>query len=602
MTRHQRKFFDRGAPQPLDAKIMTPTGWSTMGEMRVGSRVIGSDGKAHDVVAVHPQGERDIYRVHFSNGASVECTKDHLWSVANAYDRRCGVTRTMTLQEIISGGLTYPSGPAKWSVPLVAPIEFDAGAPLTVDPYLLGSLLGDGCMRANAQGSSGTVKLASHRDDADEQEQLLAPLLPDGVRLRRQEEPGNYVSLYFPRVKNGPYRNPLAEALRELGVFNKLGYEKVIPQAYMTASVNDRVAVLQGLLDTDGSIDRKRPSEVMFTSTSEQLAQQVADLACGLGGIGRVRASRPDRPGGRAQWTVRITRLPEWIVPFRLARKADLYRPTLRGGAYRYIPRVEFIGRKQAQCISVDSDDHLYVTDDFVLTHNTVNMIIKHPLGADAAAVQKWSDEVASKHGGTENAWKNLNLYPGADATVVGSNLKDIDFKNVRGGGETRIAAAAGVPPVIVGLSEGLAAATYSNYGQARRRLADGTAHPLWQNIAGSLERVVPPPSSSSRLWYDATDVPFLREDEADAANIAAVRASTVNTYVAAGFTPESAVQAVDAGDINLLVHTGLTSVQLLPPGTPTKAVGSQTNDAPPITLVRRNDDGSTEPQDAPKG
>lgn len=230
----------------------------------------------------------------------------------------------------------------------------------------------------------------------------------------------------------------------------------------------------------------------------------------------------------------------------------------------------------------------------------TVNMIIKHPIGADAAAVQKWSDEVASKHGGTENAWKNLNLYPGADATPVGANFQQIDFKNVRGGGETRIAAAAGVPPVIVGLSEGLAAATYSNYGQARRRLADGTAHPLWQNIAGSMERVVPPPSSSSRLWYDATDVPFLREDEADAANIAAVRASTVNTYVAAGFTPESAVQAVDSGDINLLVHTGLTSVQLLPPGTPTKAVGSQTNDAPPLTLVRRNDDGSTRLENAP--
>lgn len=232
----------------------------------------------------------------------------------------------------------------------------------------------------------------------------------------------------------------------------------------------------------------------------------------------------------------------------------------------------------------------------------TVNMIIKHPAGADAVAVRKWSNEVADKHGGVENAWKNLNLYPGADATVVGSNLKDIDFKNVRGGGETRIAAAAGVPPVIVGLSEGLAAATYSNYGQARRRLADGTAHPLWQNIAGSLERIVPPPSSSSRLWYDATDVPFLREDEADAANIAAVRASTVNTFLAAGFTAESAVKAVDSGDINLLVHTGLTSVQLLPPGTPTKAVSSQTNDAPPLTLVRRNDDGSTYTEDTPAG
>ena len=160
---------------------------------------------------------------------------------------------------------------------------------------------------------------------------------------------------------------------------------------------------------------------------------------------------------------------------------------------------------------------------------------------------------------------------------MVGSNLKEIDFKNVRGGGETRIAAAAGVPPVIVGLSEGLAAATYSNYGQARRRLADGTAHPLWENLAGSLEHVIPRPASrfagndEFRLWYDADNVPFLREDEKDAAEILQVRASTVNTLITAGYTPESAVLAAESGDLRVLKHTGLTSVQLLPPGaTPT--------------------------------
>lgn len=228
----------------------------------------------------------------------------------------------------------------------------------------------------------------------------------------------------------------------------------------------------------------------------------------------------------------------------------------------------------------------------------TVNMVIKHEKGATEDAVAKWVKEFEGKFKGPDNAYKTLQLYPGADATPVGSNLKDIDFKNVRGGGETRIAAAAGVPPVIVGLSEGLAAATYSNYGQARRRLADGTAHPLWQNISGSLERVVPPPNSSSRLWYDATDVPFLREDEADAANIAAVKASTIASYVTQGFTKESAVKAVDSGDINLLVDSGLTSVQLLPPGTP-KPTASETNDAPPLTLIRRNSDGSTSLENA---
>jgi phage portal protein BeeE len=197
----------------------------------------------------------------------------------------------------------------------------------------------------------------------------------------------------------------------------------------------------------------------------------------------------------------------------------------------------------------------------------TPNMVVKHDAQATLEKIKKFSKEMDADFGGIKNAYKTLHLYPGADATVVGANMRQIDFKTVRGGGETRIAAAAGVPPIIVGLSEGLEAATYANYGQARRRLSDGTAHPLWQNLAGSIETVLQLPDKATRLWYDTTDVPFLREDEGDAANIAAVRATTISTYITAGFTPESAVKAVDAGDLGLLAHTGLTSVQLVPPG-----------------------------------
>lgn len=193
----------------------------------------------------------------------------------------------------------------------------------------------------------------------------------------------------------------------------------------------------------------------------------------------------------------------------------------------------------------------------------TPNMIIKHNPMADRAAIIKWAQELEANHAGVDNAWKNLNLYPGADATVVGANLKDIDFGDVRAGGEVRVAAAAGVPPVIVGLSKGLDSSTYSNYSQARRRFADGTMHPLWQNAAGSLERIMAVPGDGTRLWYDATDVPFLREDEKDAAEIASVKAQTINSYITAGYEPDSVVKAVMANDPRLLVHSGYYSVQL---------------------------------------
>lgn len=203
----------------------------------------------------------------------------------------------------------------------------------------------------------------------------------------------------------------------------------------------------------------------------------------------------------------------------------------------------------------------------------TPNLVVRHGEKASPESVRKFREMLDREHRGVENAYKTLHVGGGADVTLVGKDFRQIDFRGVQGAGETRIAAAAGVPPVIVGLSEGLQAATYSNYAQARRRYADGTMHPLWGNASGSLEVVAPAPPSKladggfSRLWYDHRDVPFLREDEKDAAEIQGRRATTIKTLTDAGFTPESVIRAVDADDMRLLVHSGLYSVQLQPPG-----------------------------------
>ena len=206
----------------------------------------------------------------------------------------------------------------------------------------------------------------------------------------------------------------------------------------------------------------------------------------------------------------------------------------------------------------------------------TPNMIIKHPVGADRNKILDFQKRLSAENAGVENAYKTLNLYPGADATVVGSNMEQLDFRSVQGAGETRIASAAEVPPIIVGLSEGLESATYSNYGQARRRFADGTIHPLWQNAAGSLAALLPKMPDDVRLWYDADDIPFLREDEKDAALITQTRASTLASLVMAGYTPESAAKfLMTADDFRVLEHTGWFSVQLHKPGAETPTGGA---------------------------
>jgi len=198
----------------------------------------------------------------------------------------------------------------------------------------------------------------------------------------------------------------------------------------------------------------------------------------------------------------------------------------------------------------------------------TPNMVIKRLDAPAKAAFEEWRDMMESGHAGVANAYKTLYLTAGADATVVGKDLQQLDFKLVQGAGETRLAAAAQIHPAIAGLSEGLQGASLNagNFGAARRLVADTFLIPAWDNFATSMEQLVPPPAGS-RLWHDDSRVPFLREDSKDAAEILKEKMLTIESGIRGGFEPESVKKAVVAGDLSLLTHTGLYSVQLQPPG-----------------------------------
>lgn len=184
---------------------------------------------------------------------------------------------------------------------------------------------------------------------------------------------------------------------------------------------------------------------------------------------------------------------------------------------------------------------------------------------------ERFAATIEAHHTGPWNAYKTLYLAGGADPVPMTFNLRDLDYKNVIGGGETRLASVAGVPPTIVGFSEGLAGSALNegNYKQSKRRLGDATLRPLWRDFAGSLESILTPPDPGSRMWYDDRDIAFLRDDESDSAEIVAQRATTLRQLVDAGFEPDAATKAVQSGDLASLVgkHTGLFSVQLQPLG-----------------------------------
>ena len=216
--------------------------------------------------------------------------------------------------------------------------------------------------------------------------------------------------------------------------------------------------------------------------------------------------------------------------------------------------------------VSADSELTAY-KHAFLSNAATPNMVVSFDPTITREAFDKFKDSMDSRHRGTGNAYKTMYLGGGADVKVVGSNFEQIAMKAVQGAGETRIAAAAGVPASILGISEGLSGSSLNagNYTAARRRFADGTLRPLWRSACGALQNLVPPPDGGARLWYDDRDVSFLQEDVADGADIRMKDAQTMRTLVDGGFEPSSVVAAVTTGDMSRLVHTGSVSVQLQP-------------------------------------
>ncbi len=293
-----------------------------------------------------------------------------------------------------------------------------------------------------------------------------------------------------------------------------------------------------------GTITRMRPDwvTILMGSRTKRKDWQPGDLDTEV--IGYLY-----HPGGRYSGRDPVPLLPEHV-----AHWAPIPDPTATYRGMSWVTPIvrEIMGDKSAM-------EHKLAFFD---NGATVNLVVKLPEKIRREEFQGWVEAFKEGHDSRTHAYETLFMGAGADVEAIGADMKQIDFKVTQGHGETRIAAAAGIPPIIVGLSEGLEAATYSNYGQARRAFADGTMRMLWGGAAGAFATIVPPPSGS-RLWYDSRGISFLQEDEKDAADIQQVKATTIRTLVDAGFKPDTVVAAVQADDNGLLVHSGFFSVQL---------------------------------------
>ncbi len=348
-----------GKAEPLDAKILTPTSWVNMGDLKIGDEVIGKNGKPTKIIGIFPQGTKEVFKVTFQDGAQAECCEDHLWNIQSPSMRNKTPQEWVTLPlKDFKSDLFSKSGNSKHFIPIVDKVEFKAKSNF-ISPYIMGVLLGDGCLR------QGTPSFTKTLEDIDIINRVRSEL-PCGVELNSKEA---RTTMKHSLVKTEGNKNPITQELERLNL--RVNSEsKYIPDEYLFNSIENRVAILQGLLDTDGYVSKG--GTVQFASSSQKLAEGVTFLVRSLGGITKTKNKKV--PNYKDSHIVTIT-LPNDINPFYLSRKSSRVTKNTKYFPRRSFKSVESIGFKPCQCIKVDAEDSLYVTNDFIVTHNTPTAI-----------------------------------------------------------------------------------------------------------------------------------------------------------------------------------------------------------------------------------
>jgi len=350
-----------GKSLSMTSKVLTPTGFKLMRDIHVGDEVIGGSGEVATVLGVYPQGVLPVYKVTFDDGSSTECSGDHLWTVQTRDDRKRSKERTVTLNDMMKNLYVENGKRRNYSVRYVEPVRFDKKT-LRLDPYVMGAFLGNACF------TNWTFATAD-KEVID----IINKRLPKGYSLK-------FKSKYDYRIighegRGNKMFSLVKKAIQDYGLAEKHSYDKFIPRDYLYSTVNDRWDLLRGLLDTDAySFERA----VEYSTTSQQLAKDVIELVHSLGGYAslsvKTKSGYRDSMGAfvkcRTAYRVVIQFTSKHESPFCLKRKKDNYKPK-REKMNRYITSVEYVGDEECQCIYISDPTHLFVTDDYILTHNT---------------------------------------------------------------------------------------------------------------------------------------------------------------------------------------------------------------------------------------
>lgn len=364
-----------GKQSSVDALILTDHGFIRNGDLKIGDMVYGRDGKLHKLTRLFPQGIKPCYEVEFTDGSKTTSGPEHLWTVMNTALKETSY-KTVNLKTILEHGIYRKDRPTSpiYKIPVCEPIQFEK-TELPIDPYLLGVMLGDGCLSNNC---------FSFVVQDDEIADRISKHLIEGYTIHKTTKANNKASVY--NIGNNQHsrwiKNYYLQEIEKLELRGTESHTKFIPDSYKYASVDSRIALLQGLMDTDGSAepnpirktvnDKKAGKQLSYKlcyyTTSKQLKNDFIWLVQSLGGtaISHVKANKI--------YSISLN-LPSSIDPFYVSGKLSKYRLTKHREPSRYISKITYLGEKDCQCILIDNgqpdEEHLYITDDFIVTHNS---------------------------------------------------------------------------------------------------------------------------------------------------------------------------------------------------------------------------------------
>ena len=397
-------FRESAKRQPLDAKILTPNGWTTMGELNIGDEVIGSDGKSTKVKFLSKIVNRPIYELETEDGRKTECDSEHLWNVRRMCNTRKDSLKykTVDTQYLMDSGLYYDRKPDnrngkkykeyKFAIDTVKPVELSEKE-LSIEPYFLGLWLGD--------GTSSSVDITNIDKEVEDYLRKYA----DSLRLKLKVNNHNgdrATTLSITRgYTGGINRFSLQNELRKLGVLNN----KHIPKEYLFGSIEQRKALLEGLMDSDGNVSR---GTLSFCNKNEKIVDGLVELVRSLGGRAsksKIIASCVYRGKLKECNAFRVSILFTDYTPFRIERKKSKHK--LSNHTFSRIVSIKLVGNKLGRCIRISNKDGLYITDDYLLTHNT-----------SIAKIKIIHNIVYNK--------KKFNIWTSFDQKKAESNLFDI--------------------------------------------------------------------------------------------------------------------------------------------------------------------------------